>query len=170
MASSTPSGDAVVSQTIESVPIEKLAALDVKDPITEADTEAKAPESEVPPHRSHDPANNLKRSDPFQFGSRYLNEGDDVFEFNAWDHVETDDAYKEYAEQQYAKQRQNPVSDFEKSKSSLCITLFLRPGFGLVFLMIQNQCIVHLSLLKTNYTFLFFRSHLINTILYTSLS
>ncbi|KAL6360200.1 hypothetical protein LRP88_05903 [Fusarium phalaenopsidis] len=119
MASSTPSGDAVVSQTVESVPVEKLAALDVKDPITEADTEAKAPESEVPPHRSHDPANNLKRSDPFQFGSRYLNEGDDVFEFNAWDHVETDDAYKEYAEQQYAKQRQNPVSDFEKRKFSI---------------------------------------------------
>lgn len=125
MASSTPSGDAVVSQTIESVPVEKLAALDVKDPITEADAEAKGPESEVPPHRSHDPANNLKRSDPFQFGSRYLNEGDDVFEFNAWDHVETDDAYKEYAEQQYAKQRQNPVSDFEKSKLSLiCISSF----------------------------------------------
>ncbi|KAL2676694.1 hypothetical protein Neosp_010458 [[Neocosmospora] mangrovei] len=119
MASSTPSGDAVVSQTIESVPVEKLAALDVKDPITEADTEAKAPEGEVPPHRSHDPTNNLKRSDPFQFGSRYLNEGDDVFEFNAWDHVETDDAYKEYAEQQYAKQRQNPVSDFEKRKFSV---------------------------------------------------
>ncbi|RMJ10479.1 hypothetical protein CDV36_009866 [Fusarium kuroshium] len=119
MASSAPIGDAVVSQTIESVPVEKLASLGVKDPITEADTEAKAPESEVPPHRSHDPANNLKRSDPFQFGSRYLNEGDDVYEFNAWDHVETDDAYKEYAEQQYAKQRQNPVSDFEKRKFSI---------------------------------------------------
>ncbi|KAM0435093.1 hypothetical protein ACHAPT_003182 [Fusarium lateritium] len=118
MASSAPSGDAVASPVLESVPVEKLAALDVKDPITKADTEANAPESEVPPHRSHDPTNNLKRSDPFQFGSRYLNEGDDVFEFNAWDHVETDDAYKEYAEQQFAKQRQFPVSDFEKRKFS----------------------------------------------------
>ncbi len=26
----------------------------------------------IPPHRSHDASNNLKRSDPFQFGSRYL--------------------------------------------------------------------------------------------------
>ncbi|KAK4113822.1 methyltransferase [Canariomyces notabilis] len=68
----------------------------------------------VPPHRSHDPQYNQKRSDPFQFGSRYLGEDDDVFEFNAWDHVETDDAYKEYAEQQYAMQRQSPVSDFDK--------------------------------------------------------
>ncbi|KAK4127955.1 methyltransferase [Parathielavia appendiculata] len=70
----------------------------------------------LPPHRSHDPQYNQKRSDPFQFGSRYLGEEDDVFEFNAWDHVETDDAYKEYAEQQYAMQRQAPVSDFDKMR------------------------------------------------------
>ncbi|KAM5342708.1 hypothetical protein ACJ41O_013674 [Fusarium nematophilum] len=122
MASSTPSGDAVASPALESVPVESMAALDIKDPVAEAVTEAVVSQTEaaeVPPHRSHDPANNLKRSDPFQFGSRYLNEGDDVFEFNAWDHVETDDAYKEYAEQQYAKQRQFPVSDFEKRKFSV---------------------------------------------------
>ncbi|KAK4455760.1 S-adenosyl-L-methionine-dependent methyltransferase [Podospora aff. communis PSN243] len=76
--------------------------------------EAGAPEPENPPHRSHDPQFNQKRSDPFQFGSRYLQENDDVFEFNAWDHVETDDTYKEYAEQQYAMQRESPVSDFDK--------------------------------------------------------
>ncbi|KAH7318745.1 S-adenosyl-L-methionine-dependent methyltransferase [Stachybotrys elegans] len=70
----------------------------------------------VPPHRSHDPSNNLKRSDPFQFGSRFLSETDDVFEFNAWDHVETDDAYNEYAERQFDMQRQSPVSDFDKSR------------------------------------------------------
>ncbi len=72
----------------------------------------------IPPHRSHDPQYNQKRSDPFQFGSRYLGRQDDVFEFNAWDHVETDDTYKEYAEQQYAMQRQAPVSDFDKSELS----------------------------------------------------
>ncbi|KAK0728204.1 S-adenosyl-L-methionine-dependent methyltransferase [Lasiosphaeria miniovina] len=66
------------------------------------------------PHRSHDPQFNQKRSDPFQFGSRLLQDQDDPFEFNAWDHVETDDAYKEYAEQQYEMQRQAPVSDFDK--------------------------------------------------------
>ncbi|KAK1760634.1 S-adenosyl-L-methionine-dependent methyltransferase [Echria macrotheca] len=73
-------------------------------------------EKELPPHRSHDPQFNQKRTDPFQFGSRYLQENDDVFEFNAWDHVETDDAYKEYAEQQFAMQRQSPVSDFDKHR------------------------------------------------------
>ena len=57
----------------------------------------------------------MKRTDPFQFGSRLLKEEDNVFEFNAWDHVETDDAYKEYSEVQYAKQREAPVSDFDKS-------------------------------------------------------
>jgi hypothetical protein len=66
-------------------------------------------------HRSHDPDTNKKRSGPFQFGSRYLEAGDDVFEFNAWDHVETDDAYKEYTERQFEMQRQSPVSDFDKS-------------------------------------------------------
>ncbi|KAK3994712.1 SAC3/GANP/Nin1/mts3/eIF-3 p25 family-domain-containing protein [Cladorrhinum sp. PSN332] len=69
-----------------------------------------------PPHRSHDPQYNQKRTDPFQFGSRFLSEQDDPFEFNAWDHVETDDAYNEYAEQQYEMQRQSPVSDFDKSR------------------------------------------------------
>lgn len=73
-------------------------------------------QAQLPPHRSHDPQYNQKRSDPFQFGSRYLGQEDDVFEFNAWDHVETDDTYKEYAEQQYAMQRQAPVSDFDKSE------------------------------------------------------
>lgn len=71
-------------------------------------------EEQLPPHRSHNPDFNQKRSDPFQFGSRYLQEQDDVFEFNAWDHVETDDTYKEYAEQQYEMQRNSPVSDFDK--------------------------------------------------------
>lgn len=73
-------------------------------------------EQQKPAHRSHDPDHNQKRSDPFQFGSRYLQENDDVFEFNAWDHVETDDTYKEYSEQQYAMQRASPVSDFDKCK------------------------------------------------------
>ncbi|KAK0109594.1 hypothetical protein ONS95_002279 [Cadophora gregata] len=71
---------------------------------------------QIPPHLSHDPANNMKRTDPFQFGSRLLSEQDNVFEFNAWDHVETDDTYKEYAELQYAKQRESPVSDFDKNR------------------------------------------------------
>lgn len=70
----------------------------------------------TPPHRSHDPSNNLKRSDPFQFGSRYLLPTDNVFEFNAWDHVETDETYNAHAEAQYCTQRENPVSPFDKQR------------------------------------------------------
>lgn len=70
----------------------------------------------IPPSRSHDPTNNLKRTDPFQFGSRYLEEGDDVFEFNAWDHVEPDDEYKAYAEAQIAKQREAPATDYDRQR------------------------------------------------------
>ncbi|KAI1006542.1 tRNA(Thr) (cytosine(32)-N(3))-methyltransferase [Podosphaera aphanis] len=71
---------------------------------------------DILPHRSHNPETNSKRSDPFQFGSRYLNTEDNVFEFNAWDHVETDETYKEYAELQIAKQRSDPVSEFDKNR------------------------------------------------------
>ena len=67
-------------------------------------------------HRSHDPANNLKRSDPFKFGSRYLEPTDDVFEFNAWDHVVPNSAYHTYCEAQYTFQRDSPVSDFDKAR------------------------------------------------------
>lgn len=72
--------------------------------------------AEMPPNRSHDPSNSMKRSDPFQFGSRYLEQGDNVFEFNAWDHVEPDDEFKAFAEGQYEKQRAAPVSDFDKNR------------------------------------------------------
>lgn len=89
------------------------------------------------PHRSHDPQFNQKRSDPFQFGSRFLEQEDDVFAFNAWDHVETDDAYKEYSEQQFAMQRQAPVSDFDKCK--LYFIFFLLPGFHDDFLFYKHS-------------------------------
>ena len=59
--------------------------------------------------------NPQKRSDPFQFGSRYLTENDDIFEFNAWDHVEVDDAFKSFAEEQFLKQRENPASAYHQS-------------------------------------------------------
>lgn len=68
------------------------------------------------PSRSHDPTNNQKRSDPFAFGSRYLEEGDNIFEFNAWDHVTVDDTYQAFSEEQYEKQRQDPVSDFDRKR------------------------------------------------------
>jgi len=69
-----------------------------------------------PAHRSHSPNNNQKRSDPFAFGSRYLEEGDDIFEFNAWDHVDVDPAYQTFSEEQFSKQRAEPVSEFDKQR------------------------------------------------------
>ncbi|KAL1793042.1 hypothetical protein ACET3X_008024 [Alternaria dauci] len=70
----------------------------------------------APPSRSHDPSNNQKRSDPFAFGSRYLEEGDNIFEFNAWDHVTVDSNYLAFSEEQYSKQRQEPVSEFDRKR------------------------------------------------------
>ncbi|KAK4228276.1 S-adenosyl-L-methionine-dependent methyltransferase [Podospora fimiseda] len=91
--------------------VAEMSSLEIAD-----DKEQQEQPDQVPPHLSHDPQHNQKRTDPFQFGSRFLGEQDDPFEFNAWDHVETDDAYNEYAEQQYEMQRQSPVSDFDKSR------------------------------------------------------
>ena len=69
-----------------------------------------------PASRSHDPSNNQKRSDPFSFGSRILEEGDNIFEFNAWDNVSVDDTYKAFSEEQFSKQRADPVSEFDRKR------------------------------------------------------
>ncbi|KAK4971130.1 hypothetical protein LTR66_002831 [Elasticomyces elasticus] len=61
-------------------------------------------------------SNAQKRTDPFQFGSRYLEAGDDIFAYNAWDHVEIDDAYKAFIEAQTDLQRNAPVSEFDKQR------------------------------------------------------
>ncbi|RWA11259.1 hypothetical protein EKO27_g3859 [Xylaria grammica] len=111
-ATTTDAVDAVSSPDLDLA--KQTSALTVQETISEVETETKT--AQLPPHRSHDPQYNMKRSDPFMFGSRYLDEGDNVFEFNAWDHVETDDAYKEYSEQQFAMQRASPVSNFDKNR------------------------------------------------------
>ncbi|KAI1619396.1 S-adenosyl-L-methionine-dependent methyltransferase [Exophiala viscosa] len=74
------------------------------------------PVASTPPHLSHDPATNAKRTDPFQFGQRHLSESDDVFEYNAWDHVLPDSAHYDFCESQYAAQRAAPVSDFDRDR------------------------------------------------------
>jgi tRNAThr (cytosine32-N3)-methyltransferase len=77
------------------------------------------PASYEPIRRSNNdtrPPNPEKRSDPFQFGTRYLSEGDDIFAFNAWDHVEVDPQYDDFITQQTDFQRQNQVSDFDKQR------------------------------------------------------
>ena len=114
MESSQSNGEAVLVNDFSSLTVRECsAASDCPEPL--------------PPHLSHDPENSLKRSDPFQFGSRLLSQEDNVFEFNAWDHVETDDTYKEYAELQYAKQREAPVSDFDKSMVLFLLLILVLP-------------------------------------------
>lgn len=71
---------------------------------------------QLPPTSNPKPDNPNKRSDPFQFGSRYLEEGDNVFDYNAWDHVPADQEYLDYASAQYTKQRSDPVSDFDRRR------------------------------------------------------
>ena len=69
-------------------------------------------------HTTTKPAENnpQKRADPFQFGTRYLEEGDDIFAHNAWDHVEVDPQYSDFIASQTLFQRENQVSDFDKAR------------------------------------------------------
>ena len=107
MASSTPDPPIISAFSTRTPP-------DQPDPIAPPQTPA-----DPPPHRSHSPNTNLKRSDPFQFGSRHLLPTDDVFEFNAWDHVLPDAAYRAHCDAQYSSQRASPVSDFDKARFNL---------------------------------------------------
>ena len=70
----------------------------------------------LPPHRSHTPSKNAKRSSPFQFGQRYLESSDEVFDYNAWDHVIPDQDHEKYCQEQYALQRQSPVTEFDRKR------------------------------------------------------
>lgn len=105
------------NQTSNQDPPPNISSLSIGSP-TEISNQSTPiqPLTHLPQHRSHNPANNLKRSDPFKFGSRYLEPTDDVFEFNAWDHVIPDSAYYTYCEAQYTSQRASPVSDFDKAR------------------------------------------------------
>ncbi|KIX06669.1 uncharacterized protein Z518_04645 [Rhinocladiella mackenziei CBS 650.93] len=102
----------VISQ-LGSLSLHKEPDLKQITPVT--NTIVDLPES-IPSHLSHDPATNAKRTNPFQFGQRYLSESDDVFEYNAWDHVVPDKSHYEYCESQYAAQRASPVSDFDRAR------------------------------------------------------
>ncbi|KAK6529905.1 hypothetical protein TWF281_009059 [Arthrobotrys megalospora] len=108
-----PIADAVLlSSSLPSKPSSKPSSSpDLSDNTTESTPPPPETSSTKPPK-----PDGLKRSDPFQFGTRYLEEGDDEFSFNAWDHVEVDDEYKAYAEEQYDMQRKNPVKDFDKNR------------------------------------------------------
>ena len=68
--------------------------------------------------RDGPPSNALKRTSPFQFGTRYLQASDDVFAWNAWDHVDpsTDSTFVAYMEKQYAFQREHAASEWDKRR------------------------------------------------------
>ncbi|KAJ1824840.1 hypothetical protein LPJ60_000449 [Coemansia sp. RSA 2675] len=52
------------------------------------------------------------------FGSRMLSSDRNVFEHNAWDHVEPDSAHYKYAEEQIRLHREHPVPENERGKSA----------------------------------------------------
>ena len=71
-----------------------------------------------PATRPAPPTAARKRSSPFQFGARYLEAADDVFAWNAWDHVDpsTDALFVDYAARQLAFQRAHAASAFDRRR------------------------------------------------------
>lgn len=56
----------------------------------------------------------IGKDSPFTFGQRFLTDDKDVFDHNAWDHVEWGDEQVEEAKELIAKQYELPVKDFDK--------------------------------------------------------
>lgn len=58
----------------------------------------------------------IGRDPPFVFGQRFLTEDADVFNHNAWDNVDWDEEQIEQFQENILKQKENPVSDFNKTE------------------------------------------------------
>lgn len=56
----------------------------------------------------------IGKDSPFTFGQRYLTDDKDVFDHNAWDHVEWGQEQVDQAKELIAKQYEQPVKDFDK--------------------------------------------------------
>lgn len=57
----------------------------------------------------------IGKDSPFTFGQRFLENEEDVFNHNAWDHVEWGDEQVEEAKVLIAKQYDHPVKEFDKT-------------------------------------------------------
>lgn len=58
----------------------------------------------------------IGRDPPFVFGQRFLTEDADVFNHNAWDNVDWDERQIEQFQESILKQKESPVSDFNKTE------------------------------------------------------
>lgn len=56
----------------------------------------------------------IGKDSPFTFGQRFLTEEKDVFQHNAWDHVEWGEEQIQQAQELISKQYELPVKDFDK--------------------------------------------------------
>ena len=56
----------------------------------------------------------IGKDSPFTFGQRYLESEEDVFNHNAWDHVEWGEEQIKQAQELISKQYDHPVKEFDK--------------------------------------------------------
>ncbi|RPA77031.1 methyltransferase [Ascobolus immersus RN42] len=116
----TPSPIEVTEATLPS-----LDKLSISDETTTAPTEPESNPTNPENPTTEDPIKikkpalqeRLARGDvPFTFGQRFLDDTQDVFSHNAWDHVEPDEEFLNFTEVQLNLQRENPVDEEAKLK------------------------------------------------------
>ena len=127
--SSSKEAKTTVTESLDSLSLNTLVSDTTNSKIPEAETKKLSEIQTIarqanPPTQSSHPSstapleNHLKRTSPFEFGSRYLSSTDDVFAWNAWDHVDPsqDSAFVSYANAQYTFQRENAASEFDRKR------------------------------------------------------
>ena len=108
------SDDEIQDQSDQATTATASAPVELAPPVTSQSTATDEPSTE-PPTSTLDPEE-VDRLRRVPFGSRYLTNPDDVYSFNAWDHVVPPPEWEVQAKQTLGIQREGKVSDEMKCK------------------------------------------------------
>ncbi|AOW05927.1 YALI0E24717p [Yarrowia lipolytica CLIB122] len=79
-----------------------------------AEVHSEAPSETGTPEPDWSVSREARGDRPYKFGQRYLKDEESVWDHNAWDHVEWGEEQRVEAEEKLAKQKEAPVTEFDK--------------------------------------------------------